>query len=210
MAKAAAKLPQPHHSTSYKEVKTLLKPKQKSTWTLKNSGYDSQKDQINTLDRRTQITIFHLHTGHCGLRKHLKRLRLADSAHCECGSEEQTPEHILQTCPHVETVHQQSWPEDTEMGFKLWGQAAELQWTTNFLSTQWPEDLAQSSNAEGEGEYYEPKLYNYNHYRGDKITLSMSHCIFHVVQLIFQAIVQALYQVKMQVNSSFCSHISFV
>ena len=57
-----------------KEVKTLLKQKQKSAWRLKNNGYDPQKDQINTLDRRTQITIFHLRTGHCGLRKHLKKI----------------------------------------------------------------------------------------------------------------------------------------
>ena len=116
LAKAAAKLPQPHLFTTYKEVKTLLKQKQKSAWKLKNNGYDPQKDQINTLDRRTQTTIFRLRTGHCGLRKHLKRLGLADSAHCECGSEKQTPEHILQTCPHLETVHQQFWPEDTEVG----------------------------------------------------------------------------------------------
>ena len=75
-----------------------------------------------------------LRTGHCGLRKHLKRLGLADSAHCECGSEEQTPEHILQTCPHLETVRQQFWPEDTEVGTKLWGQAAELQRTADFLA----------------------------------------------------------------------------
>ena len=100
----------------------------------KNNGYHPQKDQIKTLDRRTQTTIFRLRTGHCGLRKHLKRLGLADSAHCECGSEEQTPEHILQTCPHLETVRQQYWPEDTEVGTKLWGQAAELQRTADFLA----------------------------------------------------------------------------
>ena len=35
LARAAAKLPQPHLSTSYKEVKTLLKQKQKSAWRLK-------------------------------------------------------------------------------------------------------------------------------------------------------------------------------
>ena len=70
LAKAAAKLPQPHLSTSYNEVKTLLKQKQKSAWRLKNNGYDPQKDQINTLDRRAQTTIFRLRTGHCGLRKY--------------------------------------------------------------------------------------------------------------------------------------------
>ena len=35
----------------------------------------------------------HMRTGRRGLRTHLKRLGLADSARCECGSEEQTPEH---------------------------------------------------------------------------------------------------------------------
>ena len=134
LAKAAAKLPQPHFSTTYREVKTLLKQKQKSAWRLRNNGYDPQKDQINTFDRRTQTTIFRLRTGHCGLRKHLKRLGLAHSAHCECGSEEQTPEHILQACPHLETARQQFWPEDTEVGTKLWGQAAELQRTADFLA----------------------------------------------------------------------------
>ena len=131
LVKAAAKLPQHHLSTSYKEVKTLLKQKQKSAWRPKSNGYDPQKDQINTLDKRSQ-TFFCLCTGHYELRKHLKRLGLADSAQCECGSEEQTPQHILQTCPHQETVRQQFWPEDTEVGTKLWGQAAELQRTVDF------------------------------------------------------------------------------
>ena len=80
-----------------------------------------QKNQIYSLDRRTQTTIFRLQTGHCGLRKHLKRLGLADSDRCECGSERQTPEHILEPCQHMEIVRQQFWPEHTEMETKLWG-----------------------------------------------------------------------------------------
>ena len=117
----------------------------------KNNGYDPQKDQINALDRRTQTTIFRLRTGHCRLRKHLKSL--ADSAHCECGSKEQTPEHILQTCPHLETVHQQFWPEDTEVGTKLWGQAAKLQRTADFLAaTGLRISTVITSNAEEEEE----------------------------------------------------------
>ena len=117
----------------------------------KNNRYDPQKDQINALDRRTQTTIFRLRTGHWGLRKHLKRLGLADSAHCECGSEEQTPEHILQTCPHLETVRQQFWSEDTEVGTKLWGQAAKLQQTEDFLAaTGLRISMVISSNAEKE------------------------------------------------------------
>ena len=37
-------------------------------------------------------------------------------------------------CPHLETVRQQFWPEDTEVGTKLWGQAAKLQQTADFLA----------------------------------------------------------------------------
>ena len=62
-----------------------------------------------------------------------------DSAHCECGSEEQTPKHILQTGPHPETVHQQFWPGDTEISIKLRGASSR---TTD----HWPEDLAPSSH----------------------------------------------------------------
>ena len=43
--------------------------------TKKNNGYDPQKDQIHTLDRRTQTTIFRLRTGHCGLRKTSEEIR---------------------------------------------------------------------------------------------------------------------------------------
>ena len=81
---------QQQNSIPYKEVKTLLKQKQKSVWRLRNNGYEPQNDQTNTLHKRTQTTIFCLGTGHWGLGKHLKRLGLADSAHCGCGSDEQT------------------------------------------------------------------------------------------------------------------------
>ena len=118
----------------WRENATMSESKDRTNQCNRYNGYDPKKDQINTLDMRTQTTIFRLRTGHCGLRKHLKRLGLTDSAHCECGSEEQTPEHILQTCPHLETVRQQFWPEDTEVGTKLWGQAAKLQRTADFLA----------------------------------------------------------------------------
>ena len=42
LAKAAAKLPRPHLSTSYKEAKTLLKQKQKSAWRLKKNKTKKQ------------------------------------------------------------------------------------------------------------------------------------------------------------------------
>ena len=100
------------------------------------------------LERRSQTTIFHLCTGECGLRKHNKRLSLADSAHCECGSKEQTSKHILQTCqlsettrqgfwqtcPHSETTCQGFRPTDTDLGTELWGPVDQLNLMAHFLA----------------------------------------------------------------------------
>ena len=47
--------------------------KQKSFWRLRNNGHGPQKDKNNTLDRRTQTTIFRLRTGHCGLKRNILR-----------------------------------------------------------------------------------------------------------------------------------------
>ena len=78
----------------------------------------------------------HLPYAHWSLlaTKHLKRLGLPDSAHCECGSEGHTRERILQICPHLDTVRQQCWPEDIKVGTKLWEQAVELQQTVDCLA----------------------------------------------------------------------------
>jgi hypothetical protein len=45
--------------------------------------------------------IYRLRTRHCRLRQHLRKMGLHPTALCECGLSEQTPEHILQTCPNM-------------------------------------------------------------------------------------------------------------
>ena len=76
----------------------------------------------------------------------MKRLGLADSAHCECGSEGQTPEHILQTCPQLETVHQHFWPEDIGSGHQALGASWRTTVDDGLPSNHQPEDLARSSH----------------------------------------------------------------
>ena len=56
-------------------------------------------DPINRLAKHEQTTIFRLRTGHCGLRAHLKRTGIMDSALCDCKEAEQTIHHILQDFP---------------------------------------------------------------------------------------------------------------
>ena len=64
------------------------------------------------LHRRRRTIIFRPHTGHCGLKKPLKMLGLADSACCDCDSEKWTPEQSIfcTTFQHYETACQASWP----------------------------------------------------------------------------------------------------
>ena len=52
LAKAVAELLQPHLSTSYKEVKTLSKQKQKSAWRLKKNP----KKPMDITQRKTRLT----------------------------------------------------------------------------------------------------------------------------------------------------------
>nr|KAG5685356.1 hypothetical protein BaRGS_005428 [Batillaria attramentaria] len=54
-----------------------------------------------------QTTIYRLlRTGHCGLRAHLKRIGVADTALCQCGLADQTPSHVLRDCPLHEEMRQ--------------------------------------------------------------------------------------------------------
>ena len=135
LAKAGSHMPQPHTTTSYKEAKTLLRQSFRTDWQSRNSGYSPQHDHINKLERREQTTIFRLRTGHCGLKKHMKKMGLAETAHCECGADEQTPAHILQTCPLFEDRRLQTWDEDTPIETKLWGNIDDLRRTANFVGS---------------------------------------------------------------------------
>jgi ribonuclease HI len=135
LAKKGSRLPQPNPPTTYKEAKAQLKNHFQTEWRNKNKGYKPEEDHINQLTRREQTIIFRLRTGHCGLRKHLKKIGVTDTAACQCGAEEQTPHHFLQTCPHQEQLRQEVWPSDTSVNTKLWGPVDDLRKTAQFVSS---------------------------------------------------------------------------
>nr|KAG5702751.1 hypothetical protein BaRGS_003625 [Batillaria attramentaria] len=111
-----------------------LKNSFRADWRTKNSNYNPEQDHINQLTRQGQTTIFRLRTGHCGLRKHMKKMGLVDTASCQCGAEEETPNHILQTCPHLEQLLREIWPIDTSLHDKLWGNSDDLRKTEQFIA----------------------------------------------------------------------------
>ena len=87
------------------------------------------------LERAQQTTIFRLHTGHCGLSAHLKRIGISDTSLCVCGQADQTPDHVLQSCPKYAEKRQLTWPQGADLATKLWGSAEDLYRTAGFVAS---------------------------------------------------------------------------
>ena len=134
LAKEGRKKGQRSSHLSYKETRTLIRNRQKSTFIASIGGYNPQKDPLHQLSSHEQTTIFRLRTGHCGLNGHLKKIGIQPSALCDCGKDDQTPHHFLQSCPLYNRERQHMWPVSTTMDAKLWGSAKDLHLTTHFAT----------------------------------------------------------------------------
>ena len=100
-------------STSYPEVKTILKAKQHSKWRHQHTQYN-KADPYYQLTRWKQVTVFRLRTGHNHLSYHLySKLRIDHAEQCPCGTGSQTTEHLLQSCPLYEPLREGIWPDHT-------------------------------------------------------------------------------------------------
>ena len=125
LAKTGARGRQPENSISYKEKKTLVKALMRPQPT---------RDAFHFLERQQQVAIMRLRTGHCRLNGHMHRkLKLAPSPTCSCGLEDQTPEHILQTCPRLQGHRDTVWPTPTSLQTKLYGCRQDLEKTASFI-----------------------------------------------------------------------------
>ena len=91
----------------YRETKTLLHSRYNGDCKKENGGYQAHLDPIWRLVQQT--TIFRLRTGHCDLSAHLKRTSISDTSLCECGQADQTPDHVLQSCPKYVERRQLTW-----------------------------------------------------------------------------------------------------
>ena len=118
-----------------KKPKPSSETDKKCQWKRTTGNYNPSIDPINGLARHEQTTIFRLRRGHCGLRAHLKRIGIMDSALCDCKEAEQTVHHILEDCPIWRKQRHQLWPQDESTTNKLWGTAEDLRRITQFLAT---------------------------------------------------------------------------
>ena len=120
-------------STSYPEVKTILKAKQHSRWRHKHPRYN-KADPYYLLTRREQVTVFRLRTGHNRLNYHLySKLRIGHTEQCPCGTGSQTTEHLLQSYPTFEPLRKGIWPDHTPVARKLYGSLRDLRCTATFI-----------------------------------------------------------------------------
>ena len=120
-------------STSYHEVKTILKAKQQSKWRHKHPRYN-KADPYYLLTRREQVTVFRLRTGHNRLNYHLySKLRIGYTEQCPCGAGSQTTEHLLQSCPIYEPLRKGIWPDHTPVARKLCEGIRDLRCTATFI-----------------------------------------------------------------------------
>ena len=125
-------IPHQHLLIEFKLQTIIIKNCFNTSWE-KRMNVEKEKDYLETLDRTQQVIIFRVRTGHCRLLSHLYRLRLAHTDECPCGTDSQTPEHILQSCPSHNTLRQETWPYPVDLYEKLWGPTASLRRTADFL-----------------------------------------------------------------------------
>ena len=119
LAKIGSQAPQTQNPVTYREAKTLLHSRYSGDWKKYNSGYEAHLDPIWRLERAHQTTIFRLRAGHCGLSAHLRRIGILDTSLCECGQADQTPDHVLQSCPNCAERRQLTWPQGADLATKL-------------------------------------------------------------------------------------------
>ena len=104
-------------STSYPQVKTIIKAKQHSKWRHEHQCYN-KADPYYLLTRREQVTLFRLRTGHNRLSYQLcLKLHIGHTEQCRCGTSSQTTEHLLQS---YEPLRKGIWPDHTPVARKLY------------------------------------------------------------------------------------------
>ena len=133
LAKEGTTKEQVDRSTSYVEVKTILKVKQHSKWMLNHPQYN-KTDPYYLLTRREQVTVFRLRKGHNRLNHHLySKLQISHTEQCPCGTGSQTTEHLLQSCPIYKLLRKGIWQDHTPIACKLYGSLGDLWGTATFI-----------------------------------------------------------------------------
>ena len=126
---------QPSNLT-YAEVKTIVKTKWNNDWKKNHSDYSMEKRCNAQHGKKATDDDFSPKAGHGCLREHMHKQGKTDFPYCNCGPVAQTPHHVLQDCPLLDELREETWPAPTSIETKLSNSGTgreELQKTTTFL-----------------------------------------------------------------------------
>ena len=145
LAKQGAQLPQNDASASIQTAKQIIKQSKKKIWLnrWKESGKGraifrhmespDPHDSINQLQRKEQVSIFRLRSGHIPLNAHLTRIGVRTSPDCPlCGWSEETVTHHLFDCPALEDLRSEHLPPKPNTANTLYGNLDNLRNTHTF------------------------------------------------------------------------------
>jgi len=87
----------------------------------------------HSLNQPEQVILVRLRLGHNRLTAHIyTKNRLVQSPKCPCG-EDQTAEHVLLRCKRHDQERAVTWPQETTLQQKLYGDVKDLRQTTSFI-----------------------------------------------------------------------------
>ena len=146
LAKKGSLLPQPNVPVSYDTVRCMIKQNSKidwlNEWALGKSGRTlfrhmpkpDLKDNISSLNRKEQSTIFRLRTGHFPLNYHLNRFRPDHSPVCQlCSCPYETVTHILFDCPKLTDLRSHLLPSSPSLDNTIYSTTDQLKNTCQFI-----------------------------------------------------------------------------
>jgi ribonuclease HI len=133
LAKEGGKMDQMDSQVSFNEARTIIKAIQSKKWLSHHPRY-SPSDSYHLLNRREQVTVFRLRTGHSRLRHHLHtKFGIGPNGKCPCNTGHMTPDHILQACPNFNDLRARTWSTVTTLQTKLYGSPEDLRKTAAFV-----------------------------------------------------------------------------
>ena len=146
LAKKGSSLPQPEtpvpYETASKMIKSNFKEDWLNDWTRNKTGRalythmsaPKPKDPVNQLKRAEQCTIFRLRVGHVGLNNHLSRIKKNFPSACPlCMFPNETVEHHLLHCPHLNSLRQRFLPAQPSISNCLFGCLEQLRKTCSYF-----------------------------------------------------------------------------
>ena len=142
LAKIGSQAPQTQSPVTYREAKTFLHSRFDGAWRERWIPWPYLETGAGPAD----------HYFQCGLSAHLKRIGISDTSLCR--QTDQTPDHVLQSCPKYAERRQLTWLHGADLTTELWGSAEDLCRMAGFVASTglkiWPARLSITEEEEKE------------------------------------------------------------